>query len=525
MYALGISAHEPEQIPIAKHISANPPVLAPPLDPHNEFDIISMRPTDPDHPFSFSQKKKTFVVLTTIISVMNSTTGSSLTANITPYIADDWNIENTSLLILPTSIYLVGYIIGPLVCGPLSESYGRKWVMVWAFMLYTAFTLGVALAPNFAGLVIMRLLCGIGAACAITVTGGVCADLYEGPEARGRAMAVFMGVTTFGPTFGPIVSGFISPVMGWRWTFWVGLIFAGVSAIPLFLIPETYVPKILQLKARALRKSTGNERIRAPLELEKQTVNHIVTVVLTRPVRMFCGEAIIFFSCIFLAFAYAIFYMFFQSFPLIYVGVYNFSLGQEGLAFLPIGVGALIACGIYLGWDAVMRRATASDAPWARKEEIRRLPLACFAGPFVVLGCFWLGWTARPSIHWAVPIMAGIPFGIGFLLLFMSLLNYVVDSYKTFAASAMAASGACRAIFGTVLPFAARPMYEKLGIAWACSLLGFLALGMAVIPFVFIWKGEALRGRSKFCQYLIRMEMEEKEKNRLENERAERCSA
>ena len=66
----------------------------------------------------------------------------------------------------------VGYVVGPTVFGPLSEHYGRNWVMAAAFLIYTAMTLGCALAPNFAALVVFRLIAGIGASCPIAVVGG-----------------------------------------------------------------------------------------------------------------------------------------------------------------------------------------------------------------------------------------------------------------------------------------------------------------------------------------------------------------
>lgn len=84
----------------------------------------------------------------------------------------------------------------------------------------------------------------------------------------------------------------------------------------------------------------------------------------------------------------------------------------------------------------------------------------------------------------------------------MALLNYLTDAYEVFAASAMAASTCSRCLGGALLPFAARPMYGNLGIAWASSLLGVLSLGMCAIPFVFIKYGDKIRGRSKFCQEL-----------------------
>ena len=99
-------------------------------------------------------------------------------------------------------------------------------------------------------------------------------------------------------------------------------------------------------------------------------------------------------------------------------------------------------------------------------------------------------------------MLAGIPFGIGFVLIFMALLNYVTDAYAIFAASAMSATSCCRSVFGAILPLAARPMYQKLGIPWASSLLGFLSLGMTIIPFAFIKYGDRIRANSKFCQEL-----------------------
>ena len=71
----------------------------------------------------------------------------------------------------------------------------------------------------------------------------------------------------------------------------------------------------------------------------------------------------------------------------------------------------------------------------------------------------------RKRIHWIVPTLAGVLFGIGYLLIFMALLNYLVDAYEVFAASAMAAASLSRSSFGAVLPFAAKPMYRALGVA------------------------------------------------------------
>lgn len=102
-------------------------------------------------------------------------------------------------------------------------------------------------------------------------------------------MAIFMAATTWGPILGPSISGFVS-VITWRWAFWVGLIIAGATWLPLAFMPETYAPTILKKRAKKSRKQFDDPNIFAPIELEKKNIQHTITVVLTRPVRMFFFE-------------------------------------------------------------------------------------------------------------------------------------------------------------------------------------------------------------------------------------------
>lgn len=189
-----------------------------------------------------------------------------------------------------------------------------------------------------------------------------------------------------------------------------------------------------------------------------------------------------------------------------------------------VAVGSYIALGVFFWWDAYLERAKKRNAPWSHIEEYRRLPLACIGGPLYVVSLFWLGWSAKSDIHWIMPMLSGVPFGVAFLLIFMAMLNYVTDAYKTFAASAMGATSGCRSIFGAVLPLGAHAMFTNLGVDWACTLLAFLSLGMTVIPFVFIRYGERIRANSKFCRYLLELERKEAEAEERERERARRAS-
>jgi len=78
-----------------------------------------------------------------------------------------------------------GYVIGPLLFGPLSERYGRQVVMFSTFGGFTIFNIAINFSPNFASYVVFRLLMGIAGSSPISVAGGIVADLYSDPVHRG----------------------------------------------------------------------------------------------------------------------------------------------------------------------------------------------------------------------------------------------------------------------------------------------------------------------------------------------------
>ena len=75
--------------------------------------------------------------------------------------------------------------------------------------------------------------------------------------------------------------------------------------------------------------------------------------------------------------------------------------------------------------------------------------------------------------------------------------SYLIDVYTVKGASAVAANTIMRSIFAAALPLIAQPMFHNLGVDWACTLLGCIAVALAAIPFLFIKYGKALRARSR----------------------------
>lgn len=178
--------------------------------------IISFSSTDPEAPSNWPFRKKFIIFGGGIMSVLNSTLGSSMPSGAIQEIGEYFHVNSDIQLVLPISTFLIGYIVGPIICGPLSEHYGRKIVFLVAFLCYTVFTLATALAPTWPAFLVFRFICGCFASAPIAVLGGLYADIFTKPRSRGVAMACFMAATTFGPVLGPIISGFSARV-SWRW--------------------------------------------------------------------------------------------------------------------------------------------------------------------------------------------------------------------------------------------------------------------------------------------------------------------
>ncbi|TVY45544.1 MFS transporter [Lachnellula subtilissima] len=443
-------------------------------------------------------KKRLYAALVTGFGYASSTLSSSLPGGASSYIADHFHIKNQELVVLPLVIYLVGYIFGPLLLSPLSEHYGRKPTLNTANLVFFGASIGCALAPTFSVLVVFRFFAGLSAAVPLTVVGGVYADLFKDSASRGKATALYTIIGSLPTVCGPTLFAFVS-IPSFRWSFWLTSMLSGLLGIALLFLPETYLPKLEKMRAQQLRCGKDCANSFAQIELDGRTSTAILGAALSRPSRMFFGEAVVFFSSLYASLIYAILFLLFAAYPYIFHGIYGMSYSISGLAFLPMGLGVLLSYYVIFLWDSYYVRNLPTASERQCNAEYRRLPLACAGGILQVFSLFWLAWTSSSSIHWIVPMLSGIIFGIALMLIMVSIFNYLTDSYGIYSASALGAASCVRSMCGACLPLAAHSMYSNLGVAWATSILGFAAVAMIPIPFVLIIYGEAIRARSEFC--------------------------
>lgn len=328
--------------------------------------------------------------------------------------------------------------------------------------------------------------------------GGVIADMFQANE-RGIAMSIFAAAPFMGPVLGPIVGGFVGESVGWRWVEGVMAIFTGVLCIAgALFVPETYAPVLLRKRAQELSKQTGKVyRSRGEVQQGKISIGQLFKTALSRPWILLFREPIVFLLSLYMAIIYGTLYMLFGAFPIVYEEDRGWSQGIGGLAFLGVLVGFAIAVG-YSIWDNKRYVRIEKEHDGFAPPEAR-LPPCMIGGICMPIGLFWFAWTNSPDIHWIVSILAGIPFGFGMVLVFLSIMNYLIDAYTIFAASVLAANAVLRSLFGAAFPLFTTQMYAKLGIHWASTIPAFLALACVPFPFLFYKYGTAIREKCKYA--------------------------
>lgn len=152
---------------------------------------------DPAMPLNFPRSKKWMLVgLLSAITLVTPFASSILSPGISSLMIE---FDETQSIVgaMTVSIYLLGYVVGPMFLAPMSEIYGRRPVLTAANIFFCFWQIGCALAPNIEALIIFRFFSGVGGSGCLTLGGGVIADIFR-PEERGFAM----GMWTIGPLFG-----------------------------------------------------------------------------------------------------------------------------------------------------------------------------------------------------------------------------------------------------------------------------------------------------------------------------------
>jgi MFS family permease len=466
---------------------------------HNdkEYIVLSFATGDKENPFNWNPWYKRSI--TTMLNLMTLFIGLATTAyssGINRMCAEFGVAPIMGQLGLFT--FNISCAITPMLLAPLCELAGRKVVYASAFLCFSLLFIGLALAQNIGTIIGLRLLLGLFGCVGTILVGGTFDDMYE-PHKRGRPMAMFSFVAIFGTVAAPIYAGFIDQSLGWRWIQGI----QGLANIPLLIavfvfFPETRGGAKLHKRAKQLNKATGDERYVAEDDIYTPDLKSMLKASSVKAIRMLVTEPVVFAFGLWIAFCWAVVFLFLSVIPITFSEKRGWSEGVSGLPYISLGVGT------FLGWAAhhlQMRKYNQLQAdPNTAVVPEHRLYGAMFGAVWLPVGLFIYSFTQYGFLSWVGPVIGLAPIAFGIFFVFESTYSYTADCYGENSSSAIAGQGLMRNTLGAVTPLFASAFFHNVGSQYAGLILAIFGTFLSLIPFVMFKYGHLLRARSKLAK-------------------------
>ncbi|KAF4992156.1 hypothetical protein FGRMN_7362 [Fusarium graminum] len=463
---------------------------------HPDPYLVAFNDLDGDNPKNWPEKRKWAVTNVISVTGLNRIIVSTVMAPALSVIAKDLDMTPIQS-VMSLSIYLLASAFGPLFIGPLSEVYGRKNILHVSNIWFLVWNVACGFANTKELLIGARFLAGFGASAVYALGGGVLGDIWR-PDQRGKSLGWFTVIPLLGAAVGPIIGGFMTYRVSWRWMFWSTSLFqVAMAALSFTIFRETYAPIILKLRAKKLRKETGQpyytyeERIQ-----EERSPAKVLGQAMTRPLRLLAFHPIIQVTAVISAIDYGLLYIVLTSFAELWAQHYGQSVEISGLHYIACALGEL--AGSQLG-------ASLMDY-WYRRMEHRsggqhlpehRVPLMLLSAFVAPVGFIVYGWCAEYRVHWSWVDVAMFITMAGMQFDGMPMQAYVMDSYPDHTSSAIAAEQFPRSLAAFLFPLFTPQMYASLGYGWGNTAVAFVKLVFGVSAPLLIWKyGARLRARA-----------------------------
>ena len=480
-------------------------------------------PEDPLNPRNWPITRRCIIFAILWVNVFAVDWASSADSQAGKKIAKAFHVSEEAEALSP-SLYTFGLAAGSIFAGPIAETVGRNPIYVVSRCFHVVWLIGAALAPNFAAQCVFRLFAGLSGSIILAIHAASIADIF-GPVHRTVAWPVIALASFWGTAFSPLAGAWIvEHGVDWRWTDWIAVILSGSTLIlTLFFLPETFSPILLSWRAKHLREATGCDRFKAELDLQKNLGERFKIAVL-RAFHMITREPIVVLMGSWIVLEYLVVFGFLQGFTNIFGDTFNFSRGQAGSCFGAIAVGcALWTCAVPIYYKQYKRKVrklhehlsgqseddlvAAANLPGSDLPDPEyRLWSSILAAPALPISLFWLGWT---NYSWISPwsdIGAVTLLGFSWAGIYVTIYQYLLDTYGIYAGSALAMVTCWRYSVSGAINIASRPMYSTLGVQWSTTWLGCLAVLLTPLPLLFYCYGPRLRLKSSFASRYARPE-------------------
>ncbi|KAF2003001.1 MFS general substrate transporter [Amniculicola lignicola CBS 123094] len=399
----------------------------------------------------FSPRRKNIITAVLSFCSFLAPISSTTVLSAVPEVAATFQCDG-SIINLSNAMYMLFMGLSPAFYGPLGNIYGRKWVSVASAILFFAFSIGTALAPNLASFFIFRILTAFQGTAFLVLGSAVIGDIYK-PTERGTALGWFMSGTLIGPAFGPFFGGIIVTFRSWRDIFWLQTALAGVGALLVFfIVPET----IHYQRSTELTSLPRSEKAKKMW----QWLNPFRVVKLFRYPNL---------SLVALASSSLVWNMYSLLTPIRYILNPRFNLSsplQSGLFYIAPGCGYLV--GTFFGgrWaDHIVKKYIAKRGERVAEDRLRSCLV--FMGAVVPACMLVYGWSIEKRVGGiALPVIMMFLQGVAQLFCFPSLNTYCLDVMQERSSEVIAGNYMIRYLFAALGSAVCLPAIRKIGVGW-----------------------------------------------------------
>ncbi|KAF1924997.1 MFS general substrate transporter [Didymella exigua CBS 183.55] len=425
----------------------------------------------------------------TLVVIMTSTAYSPGI----PGMMDTFGIKNRTIPILGVTTYLFGLAFGPLVLAPLSEIYGRRPVYIVSLLLFSIFLVPSAMARNFETILVTRFFAAFVGSVVMSGAPGTLSDICD-DETRTRYLSIWILGAVNGPVIGPIFAGIIFQYAGWRWISWWLVILAFIACALMTVVKETNGNAILRTRCELLKTVDGRFWTRA-MSGASLPIGDRLRASLRQPILMIFTEPICTFWDLYVGSVYAILYLCIVGYPIVFTQIRGWSPATASLPFLSIGLGSCLT----VIAEPAIRRVTRRLNTQATTSVDPTLLIILAGGILLPMGQLLFAVSAAPPNSPVVAILAGIPLGVGNMLIFLYVADYLAMTYKAHAASALAGHASTRYMGAALLPLLAPVMYGRLGALVTGLILAAGLTMLAAVPIIFIKWGLLFKEKSQLA--------------------------
>ncbi|KAJ0122551.1 hypothetical protein J7T55_003065 [Diaporthe amygdali] len=381
-------------------------------------------------------------------------------------------------------VYLVFSGVGPLFVVPFASTTGRRPIVVLGSLIGAVMNILAGYCSTWAGIIVTRVFSGFAVGATVSLGPAIICDMYFLHE-RGFYMGIFALFINNGPHIAPLIGGFISRSLGWRYCFAIpGYIQLGVFVVVLFTFPETYFRRYSALNSESVpeRSFLSLFSLRLPSAFRKEF--HLRELLgpfeMARYVCVLVPN-IYYMTCM----AYGS-VLFATTGSVVYTTIYGFNIVQVGLILsIPLLVGNLLGeatAGWFVDW-LVYRHAkkhNGVEIPEARLDALW-LALALPVGTIINGVCI----SHSATTSWVGNAIGMAISSVGFQVATTVTYTYCTDCYRSRSAEVGTVINFTRHIFSALVSFDALPLAEDIGFQYAWLVFSFINI-ILLVPFLLL---------------------------------------